>query len=216
MRTPFAIALGLALAAGSAHAQDATAALARAEHAYHELQTLRASFVQVLINPMLGAPDTTHGMLYLQPPRRFAMRFSEPKGDRIVVDGTWLWAYTPSTVPDQVIKQPAPQTGATTPNLFAQFVEDPGTRYAATYAGRDTVAGDPVDLVHLVPKVEGLPFREATIAVSTTSGLLRRLDLVETSGQRRRLVLVRLEPNATIPAAEFAFQVPHGVRVVTP
>lgn len=216
MKTASALVLALALLPAGAHAQDAATALQRAERAYDRLHTLRADFLQVLINPMLGGPDTTHGTLYLAPPDGFAMRFSDPAGDRIVTDGRWLWAYTPSSAPGQVIRQPVPENGTNTPNIFAQFVEHPLQRYAASYAGVDVVAGDTVDVVKLTPVVEGLPFRSATIAVSRQSGMLRRVDLVETSGQRRRLVLARLFPNVAIPSTEFTFEVPHGVKVVTP
>ena len=208
-------AVGLVVAAPLA-AQDAPAALARAEAAYRTLTSLRAQFEQTIVNPMLSGPETSRGMLYLVPPSRFAMRFTEPAGDRVVADGEWLWAYTPSTVPGQVIRQPVPQAGAATPNLFAQFVDRPLERYDATYAGRDTVAGDLVDLVALVPKVEGLPFRRVTIAVSRESGMLRRLAIVEDSGQRRTLVLTALAPNAPVLPAEVRFEVPRGVKIVTP
>ena len=208
-------AVGLVVAAPLA-AQDAPAALARAEAAYRTLTSLRAQFEQTIVNPMLSGPETSRGTLYLVPPSKFAMRFTEPAGDRVVADGEWLWAYTPSTVPGQVIRQPVPQAGAATPNLFAQFVDRPLERYDATYAGRDTVAGDLVDLVALVPKVEGLPFRRVTIAVSRESGMLRRLAIVEDSGQRRTLVLTALAPNAPVLPAEVRFEVPRGVKVVTP
>lgn len=202
--------------AGPLPAQDVPAALARAESAYRKLTSLRAEFEQTIVNPMLGGPESSRGTLYLVPPSKFAMRFTEPAGDRIVADGEWLWAYTPSTVPGQVIRQPVPQAGAATPNLFAQFVDRPLERYDATAAGRDTVAGDPVDLVTLVPKVEGLPFRRVTIAVSRETGLLRRLAIVEDSGQRRTLVLTAMAPNAPVLPAEVRFDVPRGVKVVSP
>lgn len=210
------VALALVLAPSTVRAQDAATALQRAERAYDQLHTLRADFVQVLINPMLGAPDTARGTLFLAPPERFAMRFSDPAGDRIVTDGQWLWAYTPSTAPGQVIRQSVPENGTSTPNLFAQFVEHPLDRYAATYRGEDVVVGDTVDVVELTPVVEGLPFRSATIAVSRATGLLRRVGLVEASGQRRRLTLERITPNATIAPGEFTFRPPPGVKVVTP
>jgi outer membrane lipoprotein carrier protein len=197
-------------------AQDVATALARAESAYRELRSLRAEFEQVIVNPMLGGPETSRGTLYLVPPSRFAMRFSEPTGDRIVADGEWLWAYTPSTVPGQVIRQPVPQVGAATPNLFAQFVDRPLDRYQASYAGPDSVAGEAVDLVALVPTVPDLPFRRVTIAVSRQTGLLRRLAIVEDSGQRRTLVLTALAPNAAVPPAAVRFAVPRGVKIVTP
>lgn len=210
------ISLPLLLLVGTPLAgQDAPAVLARAESAYRDLRSLRAEFEQVISNPMLGAPETSRGTLYLAPPERFAMRFTEPAGDRIVADGEWLWAYTPSTVPGQVIRQAVPPTGPNTPNLFAQFVDRPLERYEATYAGRDAVAGEPVELITLVPKVEGLPFRRTTIAVSTRTGLVRRLAIVEESGQRRTLTLLAVAPNAPVLPAEVKFDVPRGVRVVS-
>jgi outer membrane lipoprotein carrier protein len=195
---------------------DVSSVLARAEAAYRELRSLRAEFEQTIVNPMLGDPETSRGTLYLMPPSRFAMKFADPEGDRIVADGEWLWAYTPSTVPGQVIRQAVPQAGAATPNLFAQFVERPLERYQATSAGADTVAGEAVDLVTLVPKVAGLPFRRVTIAVSRRTGLLRRLAITEESGQRRTLVLTSLTPNAPVPPREVRFEVPRGVKVVSP
>jgi outer membrane lipoprotein carrier protein len=203
------------LLASPVAAQDVPAVLARADSAYRKLTALRAEFEQTIVNPMLGGPEVSRGTLYLVPPSKLAMRFRDPEGDRIVADGQWLWAYTPSTVPGQVIRQAMPQAGAASPNLFAQFVDRPLERYEATAAGSDSVAGDPVDLVRLVPKVEGLPFRRVTIAVSRETGLLRWLDIVEESGQRRSLVLVSMAPNAPVLPAEVRFDVPRGVRVVS-
>ena len=88
--------------------QEPPAALVRAEGRELVVGPLRADFEQTITNPMLGGPEVSHGVLYLAPPGRFAMRFGEPAGDRIVADGKWLWAYTPSTVPDQVIRQAIP------------------------------------------------------------------------------------------------------------
>ena len=201
---------------GQTAAQDARSALQRAEITYASIRSLRADFRQTITNPMLGNPETTRGVLYLVPPDRFAMRFEQPAGDRIVADGEWLWAFTPSTVPDQVIRQPIPRSGTATPNLILQFVDRPMERYDATYEGTDSVAGDPVDLVRLVPRVDGLGFRQATIAISTRTGLLRRVVLIEDSGQRRTLVFVEIEPDAAVPRRELTFVVPDGVRIVTP
>jgi outer membrane lipoprotein-sorting protein len=67
-----------------------------------------------------------------------------------------------------------------------------------------------------VPTTAELPFRSATIAIAHATGWLRRLAIVETSGQRRTLVLTTFSPNVTIPPAEVAFTVPRGVRIVTP
>ena len=42
---------------------------------------------------------------------RFAMRFTEPPGEAIVIDGAHVWVYTPSTVPGQVIRLAVPSGG---------------------------------------------------------------------------------------------------------
>lgn len=210
--------IGLLLAAcgGLAAQGDAASVLARAQTAYDRTTTLQADFRQMIDNPMLGEPEPSHGTLYLSPPDRFAMRFSDPEGDRIVADGEWLWLYTPSTTPNQVIKQPIPSAGAATPNLFAQFVDRPLERYDASYAGSETVEGVRTDRVRLVPRVEGLPFREATISVAEGTGTLKKLDLVEESGQRRTLVFQNMQTNVPIPARELIFRPPEGVRIVEP
>jgi len=97
-------------------AQDPWPILEGASVAYERVQTLSADFVQVVTNPMLGEPDTTRGRLFQRRPSRFAMRFTDPAGDRIVADGSHLWLYTPSTTPGQVIRTRIPETGTTGPN----------------------------------------------------------------------------------------------------
>ena len=197
-------------------AQDVDSALARAQRAYDAMRTFRAEFTQVLENPMLGAPEHSRGVLFLAPPGRFAMHFTDPAGDRIVADGRWLWIYAPSSVPDQVIRQPIPDAGATTPNLFKQFVDRPLERYTASYVRADTAGGEQVDVLRLVPKVPDLPFREAVMAIARRDGWPRRLSLVEESGQRRELIFQRLESNAVIAPSELRFTVPRGTKIVTP
>lgn len=205
----------LAAAPLSLLAQSADSTMARAQRAYDGMRTLKAAFYQTLTNPMLGKPEQARGVLFLQPPGRFAMRFTEPAEDRIVADGRWLWVYTPSSVSGQVIRQKIPSTGANTPNLFSQFVDHATARYRATYLRLDSIVGEPVDVVRLVPRGQGAGFREAVIAVSRNDGWMRRLSLVEESGQQRELVFERLDVNVLIPPAELRFTVPRGTKVVT-
>lgn len=215
MRIPLLLG-ALLLGATPTWAQSTDSALARAQRAYDSMTTLKAAFYQTLTNPMLGGPEESRGVLFLQPPGRFAMRFTAPSGDRVVADGRWLWVYTPSSIPDQVIRQPIPTSGANTPNLFAQFVDRPLERYRASYVGSDTVGAEPVDLVRLVPRRDDVPFKEAVIGISRRDGWMRRLSVIEESGQRRVLTFQRLDVNQLIPPGELRFTVPRGTKVVTP
>jgi outer membrane lipoprotein carrier protein len=194
--------------------QDPGPILDRASATYQTIQTLSAEFVQVVANPLLGAPDTTRGKLYQMRPNRFAMRFTHPRGDRIVADGRHLWLYTPSTTPGQVIRTAIPSVGTTGPNLIAQFVERPRERYRARYLRVDSLAGRMTDVVALVPRGTDLPYSEAVVWIDREDGLLRRVDIVEMSGQRRTLLFDKLAVNRGVPGREFTFSAPAGLRVV--
>lgn len=194
--------------------QDPGPILDRASAAYRTVTTLSADFVQIVANPMLGAPDTTRGRLYQMRPNHFAMRFTEPRGDRIVADGRHLWLYTPSSTPGQVIRSAIPRTGTTGPNLIGQFVERPRERYGARYLRADSLADGPADVVALAPRASDLPYSEAVVWIDRNDGLVRRIEIVETSGQRRTVVLRNLAVNRGVPGREFTFAPPAGSRVV--
>jgi outer membrane lipoprotein-sorting protein len=184
--------------------QDLPPALERARLAYDGLTTLRAEFTQTIVNPMLGEPAVTTGTLWLAPPARFAMRFAN--GDRLVADGEYFWAWTPSTVEDQVIRQPIPVSGPLTPNLFDQFVRAPAERYAITVLDSDSLRLEPRD-------AQAAGFRRADLVIDAR-GFIHWLLLVELSGQRRTLTFRDIAPGAAVPPDEVRFVVPRGVRVV--
>jgi outer membrane lipoprotein carrier protein len=205
-------ALGIVLAL---QAPDPWAVLDHASAVYETITTLSADFVQIVANPMVGAPDTTRGRLYQRRPGRFAMRFSVPRGDRIVADGRYLWLYTPSTAPGQVIRTRIPDVGPTGPNLIGQFVARPRERYTARYVRADSLReGGVADVVALTPTTPDQPYSEAVVWVSRADGLVRRLEITETSGQRRTVILRGIAVNADVPEREFGFAPPAGVRVV--
>jgi outer membrane lipoprotein carrier protein len=194
--------------------QDPGPVLDRASAAYQTVTTLSAEFVQVVANPLLGAPDTTRGRLYQMRPNHFAMRFTHPRGDRIVADGRHLWLYTPSSTPGQVIRTAIPRVGTTGPNLIGQFVERPRARYRARYLRADSLAGRMTDVVAMVPRATDFPYSEAVVWIDRDDGLVRRIEIVETSGQRRTLVLEKVVVNRGVPGREFIFSPPAGLRVV--
>ncbi len=194
--------------------QDPSAVLDRASASFDTVRTLAADFTQIIDNPMLGDPDTTRGRLYQRRPNYFAMRFSDPKNDRIVADGRRLWLYTPSTTPGQVIRTTIPGTGTTGPNLIGQFVEHPRERYSARYLRADSLPDGPVDVVALTPRVKDLPYEAATVWIAKQDGLVRRIEIAEHTGQHRTITLQHLAVNGTIPAREFRFSPTSGVRVV--
>ena len=205
----------LALAAvAPLQAQDAQAIIGRSARVYRSLGSLRADFVQLIDNPMIDSAES-RGTLIQAGPAKLAMRFTDPPGEAIVIDGQHVWVYTPSTVPGQVVRLSVPNGGPVYGyNLLAWLLDCPAERYRATYLRTSQIDGRTADVIQLVPAVPNLPFSKAVIWLDRDSALPRRLEIHEESGATRTLDLKRIRVNESLPERTFTFQVPKGVRVV--
>lgn len=210
----FTVGLLAWFAAAPLQAQDAGAVIGRAAKVYRSLASLQADFVQVIDNPMIDSAES-RGTLVQAGPVKLAMRFTDPPGEAIVIDGQHVWVYTPSTVPGQVIRLAVPSGGpAYGYNLLAWFLDRPTERYKASYVRKDRLNDRATDVVELVPAVPDLPFEKAVIWLDQESALPRRLEIHEQSGATRTLNLSKIRVNTAVPDQTFTFQVPSRVRVV--
>ena len=195
-------------------AQDAAAIVGRSSRVYRSLSSLSADFVQLIDNPMIDSATST-GTLVQSGEDKLAMRFSNPPGEAIVIDGEKVWVYTPSTTPGQVIRLPLPSGGPVYGyNILAWLLDRPAERYTATYVRADRLNGRTVDVVQLDPAVPDLPFERAIIWLDKEDALPRRLEITEHSGATRTLTLSKVRTNRTVPDGTFTFKVPSGVRIV--
>jgi outer membrane lipoprotein-sorting protein len=195
-------------------AQDAGEIIGRAARVYRSLASLQADFDQIIDNPMIDSAES-RGKLVQAGTAKLAMRFTDPPGEAIVIDGKHVWIYTPSTVPDQVIRMDVPSGGpAYGYNLLAWLLDRPAERYKASYVRTEQLDGRTTDVIKLVPAVPDLPFSQALIWIDRGDALPRRLEILEQSGATRTLRLSRLRTNARVPDRTFTFKVPPGARVV--
>ena len=208
------VALSLAASPPAARAQDANAIVGRSSRVYRSLSSLKADFVQVIDNPMIDSAES-RGTLVQAGPDKLAMRFTDPPGEAIVIDGRSVWVYTPSTTPGQVIRMGVPSGGPVYGyNILAWLLDRPAERYTASYLRTERVNGRSMEVVELVPAVPDLPFERAVLWLDREDGLPRRLEIAEHSGATRTLALSKLRVNQSVPDRTFSFEVPAGVRVV--
>jgi outer membrane lipoprotein carrier protein len=208
------VALALSGVAPLVQAQDAAAIVGRSSRVYRSLASMRADFVQVIDNPMIDSAES-RGTLVQAGPSKLAMRFTDPPGEAIVIDGEHVWVYTPSTVPGQVIRMKPPSGGPVYGyNIIAWLLDKPAERYEPKYLRSDTLGGRPADVVELVPAVPDLPFERAVLWLDRGDALPRRLEITERGGALRTLTLSKVRVNQRVPDSTFVFQVPPGVRVV--
>lgn len=209
-----AVLLGLVVTvAAPLQAQSADSIIRRTSTIYRQLHSLTADFDQVISNEMIGT-FKSRGALAQSGPSRLSMRFTDPAGEAIVIDGTSIWIYTPSTTPGQVLRAPLVRAAGYGVNLLGWLLDRPTERYTVSYLRADTVAGTAVDVLRLAPAVDGLPFTSATLWLARSDGLPRRLEVSEPSGNRRTLTLSKLRTNLTLPADTFTFTPPTGVKVI--
>ncbi len=205
--------LGLLLAPPLS-AQNAQSIIGRSARVYRSLSSMRADFVQLIDNPMIDSSES-RGTLVQTGPDKFAMRFTEPPGEAIVIDGKHVWVYTPSTVPGQVIRLAVPSGGPVYGyNILAWLLDRPAERYQTSLLKSEELNGRMMDVVELVPAVPDLPFERAILWLDREDGLPRRLEITERGGAIRTLSLSRLRVNQPVPDKAFTFEVPAGVRVV--
>lgn len=194
-------------------AQDAASVLAAAEAHYAPVVTLCADFVQHRSIPLLREEQTGRGRLCQARPDRFAMRFTEPAGDVVVVDGTSVWLYWPSSDPVQVVKFPVGDAPGGF-DLHREFLSDPATKYGAEYVGRETLDGQAVHRIRLRP-LRPTSYQVATVWIEVGTPRLRQVRLEEENGSVRTITLSNIQVGATAPAGWFTFTPPPGAQIIS-
>jgi chaperone LolA len=205
--------LAILPAALSAQQGDGDAIAARAARIYRSLASLSAEFTQVIEDEALGRLES-RGTLVQSGQNKLSMRFTDPKGDAIVVDGKNVWVYTPSTTENQVIRMPLPSGPVYGFNLMAWLLDRPTERYRITYVRRDFVDFAQVDVLQFEPTSPEMPFRKAILWIDRDSGLPRKMVIEEEPGAVRTLSLSKMRTNQPVNEKTFRFDVPSGVRVV--
>ena len=196
----------------------ADAALAKAVAAYADVRTARATFEQTITNPLVGSKLNSRGEFEQRRPNQFAFRFIEPKGDKIISDGKFVWVYLPNSQPDQVIRIAIADGtggagGAGSLDLISEFFDSPKSRYKVQDGGAATVEGRAARAVQLTP-TKAASFTKATVWIDVNNGKLLQFEAEELSGIIRRVKITSFTPNADVNASAFVFKPPKGVRVV--
>lgn len=193
----------------------AIALLDRVAGAYRGARTLRARFTQTLTPASGGAAMTSSGEFLQTGSARFAFRFSDPAGDRIVADGSVVWIYLPSTLRDQAIRLPRGVGAGAGLDLVAALLTEPARRYIIRGLPDTVVAGRRAMQLTMEPKGgAGAPFTRATLRIDASRRVIVGATLREPSGLVRTLAFTAVRLGGRLPSDAFSFTPPAGVRVI--
>lgn len=209
----FAIATLAAPSALVAQQDRGLAVLQGAAERYSAVDQLCADFRQHLLVPLLGDERTGTGRLCQAKPNRFAMRFTDPEGDAIVIDGESVWIYYPSLDPKQVVNVPMSERSGGH-DFHREFLEDPDTKYHVTYEAVEDVAGSRAHRLRLVPR-EPVSYRAAVLWIDEGAPVLRQIRIEEENGTVRTITLGSVEFDAKPDPDWFTFTPPEGALVIS-
>ena len=179
---------------------------------YESVETLCADFTQILLVPLLRTERTGSGRLCQGRPNLFAMRFEEPQGDLIVVDGAFAWVYFPSSDAKTVLKTTADRAAGGR-DFHREFLVDPETKYDVTYEDSEVVEGHSTHRIRMRPKLAS-SYRIATVWIDDGAPVLRRLQLEEENGNIRTITLAEVGFGEDPGSGWFAFTPPSGTLVM--
>ena len=212
---PSGLLLALAVVASPLAAQAGVDAVDRAVAAYEDMRSFRATFEQRLENPLTGSTLRSRGEFLRRQPNLVAIRFVDPAGDRIVIDGKAVWLYLPSSNPKQAYRMPLGSAAAGTFDP-AQLMAEPRKRFDISDSGVEMLDGRSTRVLTLVPKASNgsAPFTSAKVWIDAKDALIRQFEVTESTGLTRHIKLLSLEPNASVERSAFRFTPPKGVEVI--
>ena len=183
-----------------------------ASERYGAVETVCADFIQHLQVPLLGSERTGIGRLCQGRPNLFAMRFSDPQGDLVVVDGESAWVYFPSNDPRTVLKTSA-ERAAGGQDFHREFLVEPEERYDVRYEEEDVVAGHRTYRLRLTP-LRRSSYRSAIVWIDQGTPVLRQVRLEEENGNVRTITLDSVGFDVDPGDDWFRFSPPEGALVV--
>ncbi len=205
----------------SLHGQDSQAyvALYAASERYYGLETLCGHFQQVVELTLLRRTRSSEGTVCLQQPDLFSMQFTDPDGDRVIVDGEYAWTFYPSQDDKQVLRCSVGRAGGGF-NFFSNFLDDPRGRFEAVHEGREPMGEGLSHKIGLKPRDTAGPrsadFRSATVWLDVDSYLITALEIHDTNESIRRVELTDIRVDIEIPDEVFRFELPEDARLFTP
>jgi outer membrane lipoprotein-sorting protein len=140
------------------------------------------------------------------------MRFTEPAGDAVVVDGAWVWVYYPSMDREQVFRFPMAQAPGGF-DLHREFLDRPAEKYHATYETSERVGGREAHRIRLRPRAAAT-YQAAVVWIDAAEPLLRQVRVEEENGSVRTVTLTRVQPGVKPPDGWFLFTPPPGARIM--
>jgi outer membrane lipoprotein-sorting protein len=201
-----AAVLAAVVAAG---ATDGAAVLGSLEQAGRSLKTMKASFVEVKVNVLLGEQEESRGQVLLQVPGRFRFEYRTPQESVTLVKDGRFARYIPRS--KQVFRGPA-RGEADLLVGFGPGAAGLGRKYDVRLEGEEAVGSSPAWVLDLLPRPgqQGL-FSRIRLWVDKARSIPVQTRLTEPTGDHTTIRFEDVDLNAPLPAGAFELKLPADV-----
>lgn len=216
MNTRWLYVLGIVLLA-SVHAQglDIEAIVRKVQERYDSTRDFTAHVTQEMTIASLGRTTTAHGTVAFKKPGKMRWDLIQDDPQVIIADGKTLWLYQPQE--HQVLKAPFDLAfRSTTPISFLTGVGRISRDFEVSLDGPGAGGKDAKVLsLLLVPRRDRAAVGRLRLTVARDTGEIRGAEIHDPLGNVSRLRFDHIRRNVGLPDAQFEFQVPPGVDVIS-
>ncbi|HKU41686.1 MAG TPA: outer membrane lipoprotein carrier protein LolA [Polyangiales bacterium] len=187
---------------------------------YDQTRDLSASFYQTYVNKVYDRTDRSSGKVTFKKPGRMRMDYAKPNGKIIVAGAGKITVYEPGDAPDepgQVLEQNFNETDLPQAMAFlmgtSRLAED--FDFKLLDAAREGYPAGQV--LELKPRKPNPHFDRLLFYVETAAnlrGLVRRLVIVDSTGNRNRFDFSQFKFNSGTPDSTFTWKPPANARRV--
>ena len=206
----------LATSGASLYAQPPESTLSSYESAKHELDSMKAHFVQKKIFTLFEETDTSEGEVWFKRPNQVLWRFQSPALSDTILSGENSWSVIPSTKQVQKINV----AGGNSNRLFEILGFGGGDeKLEDSFEVKEIPAAvdeKGMKLLSLIPKEESLKpyYSEIIVKLSVVDYLPRHVILKEKSGDVTEILLSDVESNISVDNSLFEFKIPEGYQLI--
>ena len=186
--------------------------LSEASANYSNVDNLCAQFHQVIEVTLLNQTRSGYGRMCQRHPDEFSMRFSDPPGDLVVVDGESVWTFYPSMDDQQVLKFSGLNSDGRF-NFYKNLLTNPRDRFTVFHQGIEEIDSHRAHKILMEP-AEAQGFRSAVVWIDTDTGLIINLEVHDSNESIRKIRFTDIQLNTEIADEEFQFVPPEGARVI--
>jgi outer membrane lipoprotein carrier protein len=189
---------------------------------YERTSTISARFNQTYFHKLYNRTDRSRGAVVFKKPGKMRWDYDRPNGKVIVSDGAELTVFEPGEAGQsgQVYEQPLDDSQL--PQAFSFLTGGGRLEQDFTFRLLDSARQGFVEgyVLELRPRAPSPHYERILFYVAKRDGqpvgVVRRVLIVDATGNRNRFDFEELDFNSAIPDARFQFRVPAGTRSIHP